>query len=190
MDALPASDAPFCVDLACGTGDVSYLLAERYPDGTVLGVDLTEPMLKIALERNPPANLSFVRRDMCRTRVASRSADIVTGSYALRNAPDLKIALNEIHRILKPGGVAAFLDFSKPSATFLQVPEYWLLKGWGSMWGLLMHGNPEVYAYIAESLRIFPDRVRLRECLAEMGFTILESRRFYFGIMELLVFKR
>ncbi len=187
VDALPAGDAPLCVDLACGTGDLSFLLAGKYPRGRVIGLDLTESMLQIAVRRGPPSNLSFSRQDMCVTDLPSRCVDIVTGGYALRNAPDLGQVLGEIQRILKPGSVAAFLDFSKPPARAAQFWQYWLLKSWGSLWGLLLHGNPEVYAYIAESLKLFPNRIQLRERIAECGFRVVQHQRFYFGMLELLV---
>jgi ubiquinone/menaquinone biosynthesis methyltransferase len=190
VNALPEeAAAPRCVDLACGTGDVSLLLADRYPRGTVTGIDLTGPMLELAKQREIPDNLSFAQRDMCDTGIESGSVDIVTGSDALRNAPDLDKALAEIRRILKPGGVAAFLDFSKPSKRSLQVAEYWLLKSWGSFWGLALHRNHEVYAYIAESLASFPDRSHLRECVSNHGFAVVTSRRFYFGVLEMLVLR-
>jgi len=190
VNALPSGIAtPRCVDLACGTGDVSLLLADRYPQGTVIGIDLTESMLELAKQRQIPNNLSFTQCDMCDTGIESHSVDIVTGSYALRNAPDLEQALVEIKRILKPGGVAAFLDFSKPSMQSLQVAEYWLLKSWGSFWGLVLHGNHEVYAYIAASLASFPDRTHLRESLSNHGLKIASSRRFYFGVLEMIVLR-
>lgn len=191
VNALPEEIAtPKCVDLACGTGDVSLLLASRYPEGTVTGVDLTESMLELAKRRPIPANLSFAQCDMCHTNIESGSVDIVTGSYALRNAPDLEKTLVEIKRILKPGGVAAFLDFSKPSTRSLQTAEYWLLKAWGSFWGLALHRNHAVYAYIAESLALFPDRTLLHQCLSSHELTIINSRRFYFGILEMFVLRK
>jgi demethylmenaquinone methyltransferase/2-methoxy-6-polyprenyl-1,4-benzoquinol methylase len=189
VDALPALPGPVCVDLACGTGDVAFLLAEKFPDGDIVATDLTPAMLDLARQRAPCANVRFVQCDMSATGLPGASADIVTGSYALRNAPDLRVALSEIHRILKPGGTAAFLDFSKPSAYFGQRVTHALLKAWGGFWGLLLHGTPEVYAYIAESLRHFPDRDELRKLLTELGFTSIQSRRFYFGIVELICFK-
>ena len=190
VNALPEGlAAPRCVDLACGTGDVSLLLAERYPEGVVIGIDLTESMLELAKLRPLPTNLSFMQGDMCETGMESGSVDIVTGSYALRNAPDLEQALIEVRRILKPGGVAAFLDFSKPSMSLLQFGEYWLLKCWGGFWGLVLHGNHEVYAYIAESLAAYPDRTHLRERVANCGFSVVGERRFYLGILEMLVLK-
>jgi demethylmenaquinone methyltransferase/2-methoxy-6-polyprenyl-1,4-benzoquinol methylase len=115
--------------------------------------------------------------------------DVVTGSYALRNAPDLRVALREIRRILKPGGTAAFLDFSKSPNFLSQCFTYRLLKFWGGFWGLLLHGTPEVYAYIAESLDQFPDRAALRDLLTQEGFTNIQSQKFYFGIVELIVFE-
>jgi len=185
--ALPDWEAPVCVDLACGTGDVSYLLARKYPRGTVLGMDLTERMLRIARDRHPPGNLRFRRGDMGQTGMTSGTVDVVTGSYALRNAADLDQVLDEVSRILKPGGVAAFLDFSRPSARWLASAEYLMLKAWGSLWGLLVHGNSDVYAYIAESLARFPNRTALRRCFQQRQFTLVRSRRFYFGVLELLV---
>jgi len=188
VNALPDDLAtPRCVDLACGTGDVSLLLADKYPQGTVVGIDLTEAMLELAKQREMPENVAFLQGDMCNTGIESGSVDVVTGSYALRNSPDLEKALQEIKRILRPGGVMAFLDFSKPSRKSLQVAEYWLLKSWGSFWGLALHGNHEVYAYIAESLAAFPDRTQLRECMSMQGFKLVTSRLFYFGVLEMLV---
>ncbi len=184
--ALPALSEPVCVDLASGTGDVAFLLARKYPDAEVIATDLTPAMLDLARINNPPANVRFLQCDMCTTGLPDALADIVTGSYALRNAPDLQSALREIHRILKPGGTAAFLDFSKPESRFGQHITYGLLKVWGGFWGLLLHGNPEVYAYIAESLEHFPDRLELRRQLAENGFTDVRARKFFFGIVKLV----
>jgi ubiquinone/menaquinone biosynthesis methyltransferase len=188
--ALPPYPAPNCLDLACGTGDISFLLARKYPKGRVLGIDITEPMLDLARSRNDCVNLRFANGDMADLKVESESMDIVSGGYALRNAPDLARAIDEIRRVLKPGGAAAFLDFSKPPARLPQHLHYWTLKGWGSLWGLLLHGNAEVYGYIAESLALYPDRARLRGLFLDRGFSIVSSELYFFGITELLVVRR
>ena len=188
--ALPPATKPVCIDLACGTGDVAFLLAAKYPDADVLATDLTAAMIERAKRNDNRPNVRFAQCDMCATGLAEASADIVTGSYALRNAPDLRAALAEVRRILKPGGTAAFLDFSKPPGRFGQFLTHALLKSWGGFWGLLLHGTPEVYAYIAESLKHFPDRAALRKLLDEEGFADTRAKKFYFGIVELLVFRR
>jgi len=190
VEALPDIPRPLCVDLACGTGDLAFLLAEKYPRGEIVGMDLTDPMLALARGRNRFRNVRFTRQDMNSLGFASESVDVVTGGYALRNAPSLGLALDETCRILKPDGVAAFLDFAKPANRFLQVPEYWLLKSWCGFWGFVLHGNPEIHAYIASSLKVFPDRMQLRGLFVHKGFELRLSRAFFLGIMELDVLRK
>jgi len=185
-EALPDGSGPVCVDLACGTGDVAFALARRYPHGTVCGIDLTPEMLAIARTRNRFPNVTLQQGDMQRLPFASGSVDVVTGSYALRNAPSLTVALEEIHRVLRPGGVAAFLDFSKSPHWLRQRLAYGVLYAWGGLWGLLLHGQPAVYAYIAKSLWHFPDRGALRRELSRWGFTETASRQFYCGTLEMI----
>ena len=190
VSLLPSHESPVCVDLACGTGDLAFLLACKYPRGCIAGLDITEPMLDIARHRNTHPNVSFVNQDMGSLEIVSESVDIVTGGYALRNAPDLGTVIDEISRVLKPGGVAAFLDFSKPGANIPQKMEYWGLKIWTGLWGVLLHRNHEVYSYIAESLQRFPDRHHLQNIFREKGFSVIDSCLFFFGITELLVVQK
>jgi demethylmenaquinone methyltransferase/2-methoxy-6-polyprenyl-1,4-benzoquinol methylase len=190
VSLLPSHESPVCVDLACGTGDIAFLLAGKYPRGRVAGLDITEPMLDIARHRNTHPNVSFVNRDIGSLGMVSESVDIVTGGYALRNAPNLDTVIDEIGRVLKPRGVAAFLDFSKPGANIPQKIEYWGLKIWTGLWGVLLHRNHEVYSYIAESLERFPDRCHLQNIFREKGFSVVDSRLFLGGITELLVVQK
>jgi len=183
---LPDLTAPNCVDLACGTGDVTFELAERYPAGNIVGIDLTPAMIEVARARSLHANVRFEAQDMCSTTIAEGWADVVTGSYALRNAPLLDDAFREIRRMLKPGGHAAFLDFSKSPARWRQGLQLPLLKCWGGFWGIVLHGGPE-HAYIAESLRQFPDRVALRSKIAQHGFRLVTARNCFGGMLEIVV---
>jgi ubiquinone/menaquinone biosynthesis methyltransferase len=190
ISSLPYHESPVCLDLACGTGDISFLLADKYTRGRISGLDITEPMLDIARQRNNRPNVSFVNQNMGSLEIPSETADIITGGYALRNAPHLETVIDEIGRVLKPRGVAAFLDFSKPDASIPQKIEYWCLKIWTGLWGVLLHRNHEVYSYIAESLRRFPDRRHLRNLFQEKGFSVVDSRSFFGGITELLVVQK
>lgn len=182
---LPSLPTAHCVDLACGTGDVTFELAKKYPHGEIIGIDLTPAMVKVAEDRSQFAHVSFRTMDMCRMDLPDGWADIVTGSYALRNAPVLADALREVNRILKPGGHAAFLDFSKSPARWWQSVQLPLLKGWGGLCGLLIHGAPE-HAYIAESLRQFPDHKEIRTHITNAGFDLVESRNCFGGMLEIL----
>ena len=183
---LPDIAAPKCVDLACGTGDVTFELASRFPRGQIVGIDLTPAMIEVARTRCVQSHIAFRAEDMCHTTVTDGWADIVTGSYALRNAPVLNDAFLEIRRMLKPGGSAAFLDFSKSPARWRQSLQLPLLKTWGGFWGIVLHGGPE-HAYIAESLRQFPDRVALRDKITQHGFRLDATRKCFGGMLEIVV---
>src|ERR1700680_4867899 len=186
VSLLPSHESPVCADLACGTGDIAFLLAHKPPRGRRARLNIPEPMLDIARHRNTHPNVSFVNQDMGSLEIVSESVDIVTGGYALRNAPDLGTAIDEISRVLKPCGVAAFLDFSKPGGKIPQKMEYLGLKIWTGLWGTLLHRNHEVYSYIAESLQRFPDRRHLRNIFREKGFSVIDSCLFFGGITQLL----
>ena len=187
---LPASEAPVCLDLASGTGDLTRMLADRYPQGTVTGLDLTPAMLERARKRTTSLSVNYIEGTMAALPFETGSADVVTGGYALRNAPHLNQTLDEIYRVLRPGGVAAFLDFSKPRNGIGQWLSGFLLKFWGGLWGLLLHGNPDVYGYLADSLKLYPDRIELRARFSGRGFILLQSRCFFGGLVEIAVFQK
>lgn len=190
VEKLPQINRPRCLDLACGTGDITFRLANKYPAGLVVGLDLAEEMLARARFCNLSSNIQFVINDMCRTGFDDNSFDIVTGGYALRNAPDIKKVLTEIWRVMRFGGTGAFLDFSKPTNTVSQKLENALLKIWGSFWGLVLHGNTEVYTYIAESLKQFPNCEQLKQYLNEKGFVNIRSKKHFYGIIEIILFEK
>lgn len=187
ISRIPAHIAPTVVDIASGNGDLAFALINRFPSARVTGADLTPEMFDLARNNPNRSRVSFVRQDMCNLGFKSGSAHIVTGGYALRNAPDLERTLLEVRRVLHSGGTAAFLDFSKPANSFAAGIEYALLKFWGGLWGLVLHGKPEIYAYIAESLRFFPNRTQLHELLARHGLPVTQSKLFFFGVMEAVV---
>ena len=174
------------VDLASGTGDIALMISSRFSKTSVLALDLSPDMLRVFRERSDSNHLHASIGDMSRICVKDRFADAVTGGYALRNAPDPVATIEEIHRILKPGGKAFFLEFSRAPNRALWLLEYTLLKFWGGICGLLFHGDPRVYSYIAESLRTYPDRNKLHALLASKGFQITDSRMRMFGMIELL----
>lgn len=189
---LPKKTKPFCLDLACGTGDISFLLAKKYKDSKIIGIDLNEIMIAIAnkLLEYKYNNIEFQIADMCGTEFNSEQFDIITGGYALRNAYDLDKALNEIYRILKYGGNAAFLDFSKPKFKFIQYFKLLILKIWGNLLGLVFYGNPNIFGYIADSLKLYPDRKKIREKLSHIGFKNIKSKKLFFGFIEILFLEK
>jgi ubiquinone/menaquinone biosynthesis methyltransferase len=190
VSKLPELSEGRILDLACGTGDITAALAKKYSQSMIVGVDLTHGMLKLACAAHPFSNIHFVMQDISGVGIKDKSIDIVTGGYALRNAPDFDQTLHEIHRVLKPGGIASFLDFSKSHHNGRQNLGYLVLKTWGSIWGILFHNNPDIYGYIAESLRAYPDRRTLKKKVLSHGFTEFHSRTFFLGLIELFDFRK
>jgi demethylmenaquinone methyltransferase/2-methoxy-6-polyprenyl-1,4-benzoquinol methylase len=141
ISRLSSENVHRILDLACGTGDLTRALAVRFPDAEVTGLDLTPEMLARASGND---RIVWKQGDMCDTGLPDGSIDLVTGGYALRNAPDLDTALDEIHRVLRPGGELAVLDFSASSRPLFRALHFGLLMFWGSLWGLLLHGKPSV----------------------------------------------
>jgi demethylmenaquinone methyltransferase/2-methoxy-6-polyprenyl-1,4-benzoquinol methylase len=127
---------------------------------------------------------------MADTGVPSGSADIVTGGYALRNAPDLDETIAEIARILKPGGHGAFLEFVRWSGRLAGSAERLALRLWGSLWGLLLHRNPEVYGYIAASLSRFPTLPELAERFRARGLAVTRTIRCFAGVTAIVMVRK
>lgn len=180
----------FCLDLACGTGDITFLLSKRYPKASITGVDLSPEMLAFAQKKKSSAPITWLIRDMHDLAFPEKSFDRVTGGYALRNAPDLPALVRSLGRIVKSGGVVGFLDFSRSGTPFSDRLEYWILKIWGGFWGAVLHASPKVYAYIAESLRTYPDRRKLNELFKDSGFVFMSEKRYFFGITSNVFFKK
>ena len=170
-----------CLDLACGTGDIAALLASR--GARVVGLDITHRMLQLARQRRP--NVAFVTGDMLGLPFGDARFDIVTTGYGLRNVPDLSAAILEIARVLKPGGMLLSLDFNKPANAFMRGVYLTYLTVVGSTLGLVLHGNPDTYRYIPESIRRYPGAIAVNDMILRAGFGSSEYIPVLGGLMAI-----
>lgn len=122
--------------------------------------------------------------------VPDNSVDWITGGYALRNAPDLSALLKNIYLKLKPGGKAAFLDFSKPACPRKAAFQAKILTFWTRMWGIFLHGNSDVYGYIPASLALFPNVEEIKTLILSMGFANFSFREYFGGFTGLIQFTK
>ncbi|HEX8185538.1 MAG TPA: ubiquinone/menaquinone biosynthesis methyltransferase [Blastocatellia bacterium] len=176
------------LDIACGTGDITFAIARRLNSGQVIGLDITQSMLNIAERKrleSRSANVSFHRGDIMRMPFADETFDCVTGGYALRNVPDVAGALAEIKRVLKPGGCLLSLDFGKPRNAVYRWLYIRYLIVVGSVVGLIMHGDADTYRYIPETLKLYPGQRGVREMMERAGFVGTGFREFGGGIMAI-----
>jgi ubiquinone/menaquinone biosynthesis methyltransferase len=185
LGCLPQKSSGYIADIACGTGDITAMLCKAYSGCCVFGVDASPGML--AAGRGRGKIEKAVVQDMAALGLRNASCEIVTGCYALRNAPDIRSTLREIRRVIKNDGTAVFLDFSRSENRTAAAVQVFFLGFWGSVWGILLHGNPAVYSYIAKSLMHYPPRRELRRCMKEAGLTVVQSQLFFWGMLELLV---
>ena len=157
-------------DLACGTGDLTYLLSGA--GATSVGLDVTSRMLTLAMgKRANGPRPSFVLGDMSDLPFATASLDLVTTGYGLRNVPDLRRAVREIARVLRPGGLFLSLDFNRPRNRVVRFVYHGYLTVAGSILGWALHRDPDTYRYIPESIRCYPGAPAVAGILTECGFT-------------------
>lgn len=174
--ALP--DDATVLDLAAGTGDFADIVRRHLPGARVVAVDLTERMLHLARNRGVPET---VCADASFLPFPNNSFDCVVIGYGLRNFPNLETALREIERITRANGVLLTLDFFLPANALLRRFYVAYLYSTGALWGLLLHGRPRIYTYIADSLRSFVSTDELAAVLRRAGYANVVVSRFIFG---------
>ena len=169
------------LDLACGTGDLAFAAASR--GARVVGLDLTHRMVQLAAQKSRAAE--FVTGDMTSLPFASQTFDLVTTGYGLRNVPDLNLAIDEIARVLRPGGRLLSLDFNRPQPALIRAAYLSYLTVVGAALGWLLHRDPDTYRYIPASIRRYPGAAGVAELLTARGFTEVRVVPLLFGLMTL-----
>ena len=176
------------LDIACGTGDITFMTAKQLTTGHAIGLDITQAMLEIAERKRrerATGNVCFHRGDIMHIPFADQTFDYVTGGYALRNVPEVAGALAEIKRVLKPGGRLLSLDFGHPANRLYRRAYLRYLTIVGSVVGLMMHGDADTYRYIPETLKLYPGQRGVCQMMQAAGFVDTGFREFGGGIMAI-----
>lgn len=160
------------LDLACGTGDITFLLARQLDiRGKAIGVDITPEMVKRAGRKGlREPRVSFETGDICQLAFRDSSSDRITVGYGVRNVPEIPRLLQEVFRLLKPGGRFLSLDFGKPEGRLYRTAYLGYLRATGAALGWLLHRDPDVYRYIAESIKHYPGQIGVRKMMEAAGF--------------------
>jgi ubiquinone/menaquinone biosynthesis methyltransferase len=188
--ALAAPSGARAVDLATGTGDIAFALASAGAD--VVGVDVTLRMIQLAnLKKDGgPRAPSFMVGDMTALPFQRASFDLATAGYGLRNVPDLRAAIDEIHRVLKPGGAALSLDFNRPSNAIIRAVYLWYLDVTGAVLGWILHRDPDTYRYIPASIRNYPGAHGVARMFEAQGFERVEYKPVLGGLMAIHIARK
>jgi ubiquinone/menaquinone biosynthesis methyltransferase len=183
------------LDLCCGSGDLAYLLAQTVgQSGQVYGVDFSAQLLAIAASRParftlPTAPVTWIEADVLELPFAENTFDCATMGYGLRNVVDIPSSLQELHRVLKPGAVAAILDFHRPRSVTLRQFQQWYLDYLVVPLAEQM-GMKQEYAYINPSLERFPDGQQQVALAQGAGFTAATHYAIAGGMMGILVIQK
>lgn len=176
------------LDLAAGTGDVSYMAAKRTPCKHIQLTDYVPEMLDVARERmaageNNGVPIDFDVVDAQHIPYDDNRFDAVTMAYGIRNIPDRMKALSEVHRVLKPGGTFACLEFSTPPNALWRALYHVYLKVMIPFWGWLFTRDAPSFVYLADSIKAFPCQEDYAAMLREAGFKDVTWKNYAGGIV-------
>jgi len=185
VNATGVRDGMRVLDLAGGTGDLARLFAERVgPNGEVVLTDINGAMLSLGRDRmvNEGRLVPAVQCDAEQLPFPSGHFDCVSIAFGLRNVTRKENALAEMHRVLKPGGVAAVLEFSRVWGPLAPVYDWYSFNVLPRI-GKLVAGDDASYRYLAESIRMHPDQETLRSMMEQAGFDRVQLHNLTAGVV-------
>lgn len=190
------------LDVCCGTGDLT--IAMRRGGAKAFGVDFSSGMLGQAARRSRvegkadgsdclnvgSGGLPLVQGDALQLPFGSGTFDAVTISYGLRNLAGFEAGLDELMRVLKPGGLLMVLDFGKPSVGWWRALYFGYLACAVPLFGLMFAGDAGAYAYILESLKHYPAQRGIERRCRELGCVEVEMEEILGGAMAINLARR
>jgi len=185
----PRNEKAFAVlDLAGGTGDVAFRLADAGGPGTHVTVaDINAEMLAVGRERAAKAkrNTEFIEANAEALPFPERSFDAVTIAFGIRNVPRIDKALAEIHRVLRIGGHFLCLEFSSVDIPGLdRLYDMYSFNVIPAI-GRAVTGDAEAYRYLVESIRKFPKPATFADMIRATGFRRVSFQRLTGGVVAL-----
>ena len=183
---IVAGDPRVILDLACGTGDLSFaVMQEAMSPCAILGADFSRPMLSLAQEKHarlPEKRfpVAFLQADVLALPLPDASVDVVTNAFLLRNLVDLGAFFSECHRVLRPGGQYLSLEITHPPYPGFRRAFQLYFNNVVPLLGKLLVRRQEAYTYLPASLQPFPDAPTLARAMHAAGFAEVSYR--YLGL--------
>lgn len=189
MDWLAPRPGQNLLDVAGGTGDISFRFLKRAGSGHATVLDLTEPMLIEGRKRAEAAqmadSLDWVAGDAMALPFADNTFDVYTISFGIRNVTRPQDALAEAFRVLRPGGRLMVLEFSQlPNPAMQKAYDLYSFNVIPRM-GQLIANDRDSYQYLVESIRNFPDQETFLSMIRAAGFENAGYRNLSLGIAAL-----
>ena len=173
------------LDLCCGTGDITKLIAKRKDVENVIGVDFSGKMLECAKIKNAHPKLEYIKADCTNLPFENNSFDLITMFFGLRNIEDKNSALKEIKRVLKFGGQFVHLDFG--AGNFL---TNFIFEKFTPVLARFFSEIPESYLYLINSKRNFFKPQELVKFIADKGLICNREYNFLFSTINAQIYKK
>jgi demethylmenaquinone methyltransferase/2-methoxy-6-polyprenyl-1,4-benzoquinol methylase len=176
------------LDLCCGTGDV-LLDLQSVAATVVMGADFCHPMLVSAQQKIQRRHFrsQLFEADALQLPLRDSSFDALSISFGFRNLTDYEAGLRELHRVLKPGGILALLEFSHPPGFFVKTAYGLYSNLMLPTIGRLVSGSRDAYSYLPKSIQKFPQADQLLQMMRTAGFRNADFELLTGGIAALHV---
>ena len=180
--------SPKILDIGCGTADLSIAFSDS---GPVTGCDFCHEMLVRGIRktagRGSRFSINLLEADALALPFPDKTFDVAVSAFVLRNLADMRLGLDEMRRVLRPGGVLGILDFGMPRLPFVrQLYSFYFLKILPRL-GRWISGADGPYRYLPESVQNFPSAEELKEKAGDAGFGNIRVRRLTAGVAVLLI---
>lgn len=169
------------LDLCCGTGDLALEIARQNPHCRIVGADFAPPMLQIAQTKNCAHFPVWMAADALRLPFENASFDAVSVGFGVRNFENTRVGMEEIFRVLKPGGRVLVLEFMRPTSPLLQ-RFFALFNTFFAPVGRKISGHGSAYNYLPQSVGGFYTRREFSDLLREVGFCNVRSFQHSLGV--------
>lgn len=182
------------LDVATGTGDFAILSAQKLTPKHVVGIDISEKMLEVGIEKVKNLGLQNVVTlqvgDSEAISFGDNSFDAITVGFGVRNFEDLSKGLQEIHRVMKPDGVTAILEFSMPEHFPVKQLYSFYFKHILPTIGKIFSKDYDAYYYLFKSVQEFPYGETFASIAKQSGFSDVHVKKLTFGIASLYICKK
>ena len=176
----------FILDVATGTADVAIMSHKYLQPEKIVGIDISDGMLKIGREKIAKLLLNdkieLTLGDSEAINFPEGSFDSITVAFGVRNFENLEKGLSEMFRVLKPGGKAVILEFSKPRKFWFKGIYNFYMKFIAPKAGEWLSKNKDAYQYLNDSVNAFPEGDDFLQILNKAGFGKTYLKRLSLGI--------
>jgi len=183
---LKSEKPQLILDVATGTGDFAFEIYKRLKPKKIIGIDISEGMLKVGEEKIKKRNLTeyieFRKGDSENLDFEDNYFDAVTVAFGVRNFENLQKGLAELFRVLKPSGKLIVLEFSQPDKFPIKQFYGFYSKYILPFFGKLFSKDKSAYIYLPESVNAFPYGEKFTQFLKNAGFKSAQYKKFSFGI--------